>query len=432
MQTTNFDLTLDEITKIEGAAALDVAVRDGKVTDLKFKITEYKRFYTKGVVGKNVAAVPQFVARICGTCSNAHLIASVKAIESALAATVTPQTAIMRRLAMNGLLIRDHGLHLYVFSLPDIVGRDTILEFDETNERERQLLHDTFEVKAAGNQLSIAFGGRSVHAPFMMLGGFMQFPDEATVSKTRQMLEHARPAVLRLIQEFAVCTFSCLDPSHSVALIGNSGYDFLDGEIHITDQRTIPPANFRNHLEKVIIPYSHATGYRFEGDTFIVGALARLNLGRDLINERTKKDAKEAIGLFPSQNIFHNNLAQAIEILHCIDDSLDILAANPTFPKEPPSTVTRSDGVGIGVIEAPRGTLYHRYDIQNRTVTSAEIIVPTGQNQISIEKNLVRVVEANIDKSQAELSYELEKLVRAYDPCMSCASHFLKVTINRV
>src|SRR3972149_9989072 len=176
MHNQSFDLTLSEISKIEGAAALDLSVRDGKVIDLKFKLTEYKRFYTQGIRGKTVSAVPQLLARICGTCSNAHIMCSVEAIEKALEIIPSAQTMIMRRLAINGLMIRDHGLHLYVFALPDLLGKDSILEFDESNPEEKQFLEDTFCVKKAGNMLSVAFGGRSVHAPYLTIGGFLKFP----------------------------------------------------------------------------------------------------------------------------------------------------------------------------------------------------------------------------------------------------------------
>jgi sulfhydrogenase subunit alpha len=430
MHTTNFDLSIEEMTKIEGAAALDLSVRDGKVTDLKFKITEFKRFYTQGVRGKNIMAVPPFVARICGTCSNAHLLCSVKAIESAFNIEVSEQTKIMRKLMMHGLIIRDHALHLYVFSLPDVVGKNSILAFDESNEREHQLLHDTFDVKSAGNLLSIAFGGRSVHAPFAAIGGFVMVPTPEQIENAKNQLIKARPAIFRLIQEFLTCPFTLEDPSQSVGLVGDSSYDFLYGKLHVTDGRIIEADEFKNHLEHVIIPYSHASGYKFEGDTFIVGAVARLNLGKNLIHPKTQNDAKEAIEKFPTKNVFFNNLAQAIEILHSIDESLELLEKYQTFNKEPIRPVTGTDGIGVGVIEAPRGTLYHKYEIQNSIVTHADIIVPTGQNQIAIEKNLVKVVEQYIDEPKEKISFEIEKLVRAYDPCMSCGAHFLKIKWN--
>src|SRR3990172_4735293 len=172
----DFDIKLDEISKIEGAASLEIKVRNKKIEDLKFSISEWKRFYTQAIQGKPVQAVPQLVARICGTCSNAHLLCSIKAIENAFNISVSSQTALLRQLLHFGLLIRDHALHLYVFALPDIYDKNSILDFDEADPVQKQLLEDTFAVKEVGNQLSIVVGGRSVHAPNPTLGGFFKYP----------------------------------------------------------------------------------------------------------------------------------------------------------------------------------------------------------------------------------------------------------------
>ncbi len=426
MHQSNFDLSVEEISKIEGNAGMDVKVRNGKVEELHFQLTDFKRFYTQAIRGKDVMGVPQLVARICGTCSNAHLLCSIEAVEKGVGIIPSNQTKRMRRLVNNGLNIRDHGLHLYVFSLPDVLGKDSILEFDENDEKEHQLLHDTFIIKAAGNQLSITFGGRSVHAPYPMVGGFSKYPEKAEIEKSIGMLKEARPAALRLIEVFYRCPFEYLDDTTFVALKGND-YDFLEGKVTSSKGQKIEEENIREYLDHTVIPYSQASGYKFQGNRFMVGALPRMNLNKDLLHPSAKQDAATALEQFPSTNIFHNNLAQAIEVLHCIDESLDILDKQSDYPKEHLITAQQTEGVGIGVIEAPRGLLYHKYDIKDRKVTHADIIVPTGQNQISIEKNLIGVVEGNIDEEKDQISFEIEKFIRAYDPCISCATHFLKI-----
>lgn len=426
MHKADFDLSVEEISKIEGTAGMEVKVRNGKVEDLKLKLTDYKRFYTQAVRGKPVTGVPQFLARICGTCSNAHLLCSIEAVEKGINIMPSEQTKLMRRLAFNGLIIRDHGLHLYVFALPDVLGKDSIFEFDENDSYQHQLLHDTFTVKAAGNQLSVAFGGRSVHAPFPIIGGFTQFPQTLDLEKTKVKLNEARPAALRLIKVFLECPFDFQDETNFVAIRGND-FNFLEGKVVTSKGEVILEEQIRRHLEHKVLPYSQASGYKFEEETFMVGALARVNLSRDLLHPNTKKDAAEALEIFPSNNVFHNNLAQAIEILHCIDDSLEILDKHQEFPKEAPAASDQTEGIGVGVVEAPRGMLYHKYEIKDRKVIHADIVVPTGQNQISMEKNLVHVVEGNLDQDKEKIAFEIEKLVRAYDPCISCATHFLKI-----
>jgi coenzyme F420-reducing hydrogenase alpha subunit len=426
MHNSNFDLSVEEISKIEGTAGMQVKVREGKVEDLKLSLSDYKRFYTQAIRGKPISDVPQLLARICGTCSNAHLLCSIQSVEKAIAILPSEQTKLIRRLITNGLMIRDHGLHLYVFSLPDVLGRDSILEFDESKELEHQLLHDTFTVKAAGNQLSIAFGGRSVHAPYPMIGGFTQFPQREEIEKSLKLLRKARPAAVRLVQVFSDCPFEFLDETTFVALKARD-YNFLDGVVTASSGEVIPESQLREHLEHTVIPYSQASGYKFKGNAYMVGALSRINLSKDLLHPNTRRDAGQALEKFPSKNVFHNNLAQAIEVLHCIDESLELLENRKEFPQEQPVAAAQSDGIGVGVIEAPRGLLYHRLEIKDRKVVSAEIVVPTGQNQISMEKNLVGVVEGNIEKEKDQISFEIEKFVRAYDPCISCATHFLKI-----
>lgn len=430
MHQSTFDLTLDQITKIEGHAALHLKVVDGKVTECKFSIPEYKRFYTQAIQGKPINALPQMVSRICGTCSNAHLLCSIKAIEMAQGITPSRQTYLLRRLLTNGLMIRDHALHLYVFVLPDLYGHDSLLEFREDNKEEHELVHDAFAIKEAGNQLAIWSGGRSVHAPLPTIGGFLKVPEQGKQQDLIKQLEDIRKQVLRIISIFKNSSFKQEEEVSFSALV-NEEYDFITGAIVSAQQEQVPAHEYGNYLQHVVIPYSQASGYTFKGSVYIVGAIARINLSKDNLHPRTQKDAADALRLFPSKNIFHNNLAQAIEILHCIDDSIDILS-KLTIQQEKPVSFTVKAGTGTGVIEAPRGTLYHRYEINEKgIVTKGNIIVPTGQNQISIEKSLRHFAERFHTMPEKMLAHEFEKIVRSYDPCMSCASHFLKLKIER-
>ncbi len=428
MHQSTFDLTLDQITKIEGHAALHIKVVEGKVTECRFSIPEYKRFYTQAIQGKPIVALPQMVSRICGTCSNAHLLCSIKAIEMSQGITPSRQTYLLRRLLTNALMIRDHALHLYVFVLPDLFGHDSLLEFSETNAEEHRLVHDAFAIKEAGNVLAIWSGGRSVHAPLPTIGGFLKLPEEGKQQQLKAQLLEIRDKVLHLIGVFQQSSFKQEEDVSFSALV-NDQYDFISGSIVSAEEDQVNAEEYGDHLQHVVIPYSQASGYTFKGKVFIVGAIARVNLSQARLHPHTRADAASALSLFPSKNIFHNNLAQAIEILHCIDDSLDILS-NLQINAEKPVAYKLRAGVGTGVIEAPRGTLYHRYEVDEKgVVTKGNIIVPTGQNQISIEKSLLHFAERFHHMPRKMLAHEFEKIVRSYDPCMSCASHFLKLRI---
>ena len=427
----NFDINLSEISKVEGAASLEIKVRDKKIEDLKFYISEWKRFYTQAIQGKPFIAVPQLVARICGTCSNDQLLCSIKAIENSINITPSNQTMLLRKLLYFGLIIRDHALHLYVFSLPDIYKKNSILDFDENDLVQKQLLDDTFAVKEIGNQLSIIVGGRSVHAPMPTIGGFLKLPKLEDLKNLRPKLIEIRPRILKLIEIFSQSA-DTLTVKAPISFNGlySEDFSFLNGIMKSTDGKVALGNELSKYIEAVLIPYSHARGFKLNGNLIMVGALARLNLTKEKLHPKTKIDVSKYLNLFPSKNIYHNNLAQSIEILHVIDLSIDIIDNLTQIIDEKPAKAKPKESTGVGVIEAPRGTLYHKYEIDNAgIIKKAEIIVPTGQNQILMERGIYEQTEKllfeNIDKEKITL--EAEKLIRAFDPCMSCASHFLRV-----
>lgn len=417
------DITIKNLAKIEGHADLEIKIRYKQVKDVKLKITENKRFYTQAIRNKPVIGLPQHVSRICGTCSIAHLLCSIEAIENTLGIRPSPQTMTLRKLAMYGLMIRDHALHLYIFALPDELGKDSILELSKSN---HDLIHDAFKVKAAGNHLSILIAGRSVHAPYPIIGGFNHFPEKVEIEKVIEELRSIRPIVLKLIELFYSSKSSFIRKTNFVALAAEE-YGFLKGCIKSTEGYCIEEENYYKHLQRVVIPYSEAVGYEFHGKEYMVGALARMNLNKELLHQNTKKDAAKYLSIFPSFNIFHNNLAQAIEILHSIDHSISLLENN-TFNSEEPQQIAYNDAENVGVIEAPRGTLYYHLNIgSDGFVKNGTIIVPTQQNQVNLRNDIWKLVQDNIKKNKALIVKECEKLIRAYDPCMSCASHFLRV-----
>jgi sulfhydrogenase subunit alpha len=428
MHKVDLDFSLDEVTKIEGAASLTVKVRDGKVEQCEFAITEYKRFYTQAMRGKPYKALPQLLMRICGTCSNAHLLASIESCEKALGYEITEQSKIMKQLTVSGLLIRDHALHLYLFSMPDLYGKDNFLAFDDEDEEQHQHLHDAFAIKAAGNYLAEIIAGRSVHAINPVIGGFLKVPTQEEVDEAIRSILEIRPAVLRCIETFAKCDWKFDRKTNYMALVSDP-YGYLEGEIKDDDGAVIPESRYREHLERVVLPFSQASGYTYKGESYLVGSLARLNLSKDTLHPSTKKDVAKALERFPSTNIFDNNLAQAIEILNAMDVAEDLLRKTE-FKVEKPVEPTKEEGVGVGVVEAPRGTLYHRVKINKEgIVEEGTIVVPTGQNQMNIEQDLGTLAENMLaeGKEKDEIQFEMEKLIRAYDPCMSCAAHFLKV-----
>jgi coenzyme F420-reducing hydrogenase alpha subunit len=201
----------------------------------------------------------------------------------------------------------------------------------------------------------------------------------------------------------------------------------MDGPICTSNGYCIQKDKYEEHLERVVIPYSTSIGYNFHEGNYFVGSLARLNLNSEALHPETKKDAAEFIGCFPSNNVYFNDLAQAIEILHCIDHAIELMEKFE-FKPERLQIIKPKAGTGVGVVEAPRGTLYYKLVIDEKgVITHADVIVPTQQNQINIERDIAQFVEQNLHLDKEKMSLEIEKIVRAYDPCMSCATHFLKI-----
>ncbi|MEM5812993.1 MAG: Ni/Fe hydrogenase subunit alpha [Candidatus Aenigmatarchaeota archaeon] len=418
----DFDISLDKISKIEGSASLEIKIRKNQVKKVKLKVTENKRFYTQAIRGKNCLAVHQIVSRICGTCSVAHLLCCIEAVEKALNIKPSEQTMLLRKLALYGTMIRDHALHLYFFALPDILGIDSILEIDDT-----KILEQAFRVKAAGNSLASLIGGRAIHPSYIQVGYFEKVPDNREeIKKVINNLKSVRKDVLNLIEIFDKCTFDYTRQKIFVALV-TKDYTFIEGEIKSSDGSIIKEEDYWDYLNRIIIPYSQATGFQFKGREYMVGALARMNLNKDAIHKDTKKEVAKYLSRFPSNNVFHNNLAQAIEILHSIDHSIELLETTE-FKKEEKPEIKIKSSEGVGVLEAPRGTLYYMLSINDEgKINYGNIVIPTAQNQIIMERDIKDIVSKMINKSKHEIIHEIEKLIRAYDPCMSCASHFLRV-----
>ncbi len=417
------DLSLKNISKIEGHTHLDLKVRGGAVVESKLKISENKRFFTQAATGLKFNAVSTTMSRICGTCSAAHALCSIEAIEKAFGVNVSEQTFALRKLLINASHLRDHAMHLYFFCLPDLLGKDSVLDFSK---EQHEWIHDGLHVKEAGNFLSKVVGGRAVHPPDVILGGFLNFPKQEEIEEAKEKLGDARERVLKIIEVFYNDKSSFKRKTNYVGLINND-YNFLKGMIKTAKGTVIPEEKYGEHLQRVVLPYSTATGFKWESEDYMVGALARMNLNKQSLNKKTRKDAQKYLKVFPSNCVFKNNLAQAIEMLHQIDNSLDILRAW-NFKKEPLVKIKPRKSTGIGVVEAPRGTLYYRLDLDEKGIVQfADLCIPTQQNAIHLEKDIAKLVGGMLDKEKAEISMAVEKLIRAYDPCMSCATHFLKI-----
>ncbi|MBU0636987.1 nickel-dependent hydrogenase large subunit [Patescibacteria group bacterium] len=428
MHNNDLDINISKLSKIEGHTDLDIKIRNNKVEDVGLHVMENMRFFNQAVCGQSYSNAPQLVSRICGTCSIAHLTACIEAIEKALEIKPSEQTMILRKLTMYSMMIRDHALHLYFFVLPDIFNIDSALDMPK---EKMNLIHEALHIKEAGNNLSNLIAGRAVHALFEQVGGFSNEIDKTKIPAIIKELKRIRSYVIKLAEIFYNCKWEFKRKTNFVALT-TSDFSFLEGKIKSTNGAIIEEKDYWNHLHNVVLPYSQASGFEFEGSEYMVGALARLNLNKDALHSNTKKDMEKYLNVFPSDNVYHNNLAQVIEIMHSIDHSIELLE-KLDFKKEAIVKPTKLSGEGVGVIEAARGTLYYWIGINEGKVRYANLVIPTAQNLINMRSDVRNIVsdicndKVLIKKLENKIRKEVEKIIRAYDPCMSCAAHFLKI-----
>ncbi len=428
MHSCNLNVEISKLSKIEGHADLDIKIRDGKLEEVNLKVMENVRFFNQAVIDMSYNSVPQLVSRICGTCSIAHLTACIEAVEKTLGIVPSRQTILLRKLTVYSMMIRDHALHLYFFVLPDLLGIDSLLDVPA---EKHNLIHEALAIKEVGNNLSELVAGRAVHAPFEQVGGFSQTIDESQIPVVVKKIKEIRPLVLKLIDIFANCEWEFRRKTNFVALVTDD-FSFLEGKIKSSTGEVIEEKDYWSHLHDVVLPYSQASGFEFEGKEYMVGALSRLNLNRENLHKDTGRDAEKYLSKFPSENIYDNNLAQAIEILHSLDHSVEILE-NTKFEKEEAVKPERLSGENAGAIEAPRGTLYYALKIEEGKVKNMKLAIPTAQNLVNMKKDVEQIVsgfcatENNKEELEKKIVREVSKLIRAYDPCMSCASHFLRV-----
>lgn len=423
----SFDINLKNLSKIEGHTHLSLKVKNKKVVNCKLRISENQRFYEKAVEGSPYYQVPSQMSRICGTCSTSHTIASIEAIENAFRLKVSNQTYKLRSLLVNAGHIRDHAMHLYFFCLPDIFKKESVFDFKGPL---HEFVHDGLDVKDAGNALATIVGGRAVHPPYAIVGGFTNYPTSTQMKETIEKLQPVREKIIKVIDVFYKNKQTFKRKTNYVALI-NDDYNYIQGYIKTAKGTIIPEENYKKHFEEVILPYSSATAFTWESKEFMTGALARINLNKKNLHKNTIQDTKKYLKVFPSTCIFNNNLAQAIETLHGVDTSIEILQdLQKNIKQEKIPKIETREAVGFGVVEAPRGTLYYKLKTDKKgIIKSANLIIPTQQNIIHMEKSIAKYVEQLIEEkiSKEKISLEVEKVIRAYDPCMSCATHFLKI-----
>ena len=426
----NRTFTVHALARVEGEGAMHVVIRDGEVREVQLRIYEPPRFFEAMLRGRAYTEPPDITARICGICPVAYQMSACNAIEAVCGVTVDGPLADLRRLLYCGEWIESHTLHIYLLHAPDFLGYDGAIEMATAH---RDLVQRGLDLKKIGNQLVELIGGRAIHPVNVRIGGFYRVPTEAQMRAFAPLLERAREIAVDTVRLVAGFDF----PDHEwlgelVALRHPGEYAIGRGGLVSTLGLDIGPEDFENHVVEEHVAHSNALhAHLLERGDYVVGPLARVALNYDELSP-VARGAAVAADLTPAErNPFRSIVVRAIEVLHACDEGLTIIDRYRE-PDRPAVEVQPRAGVGCGWTEAPRGMLWHRYELgDNGTILNARIVPPTSQNQASIEQDLFHFVEANLDLPDDELGRRAEQVIRNYDPCISCATHFLDITVDR-
>ncbi|MGD0374986.1 MAG: Ni/Fe hydrogenase subunit alpha [Streptosporangiaceae bacterium] len=419
------------LARVEGEGSMYVRVSDGLVEEVRLDIYEPPRFFEAFLAGRSYTEPPDITARICGICPVAYQTSACQAIEDACGVTLDGALAELRRLMYCGEWIGSHALHIYLLHAPDFLGYPGAIELARDH---RDIVERGLALRRAGNALMEQLGGRAVHPVNVRVGGFYQVPTASELAPVAGELRAALAGALDTVQwvaGFAFPEFSC---DHELLSLQQPGsYPIERGTLVSTGGLAFAAADFEQHVTEEQVPHSTALHARLASHDrpYLTGPLARYTLNSGWLPPLAAEAARAA-GLGPEcRNPFRSIVVRAVETVCAIEEALAIIAAYQP-PARPFTPVTARAGIGYGVSEAPRGVLYHRYELDDEgTVLSARIVPPTSQNQRAIEADLRSFVQARIELDDQQLTAQCEQAIRNYDPCISCATHFLQLAVDR-
>lgn len=422
-------ISVGALTRVEGEGALHVTLTDGAVDSVELNIYEPPRFFEAFLRGRKYTEPPDITARVCGICPIAYQVSACNAIEDACGVTIDPELAELRRLIYCGEWIHSHMLHIVLLHAPDFLGYpDAIgLAKDRPDFVERGLA-----LKKAGNRLMEQIGGRSIHPINMRLGGFYSVPQRNDLKPLAELLRHALDDALTMVDTVAEFDFPDAEFDHEfLALAQPDRYPIENGTIQRSAGPPFATADFSDHVVESHVRHSTALQSALDGGRYLAGPLARYSLNSALLSPVALEAAARGGLGSECRNPFRSIVVRAVEVVYAIDEALRIIDEYER-PARPYVDVPSRAGVGHGVSEAPRGLLYHRYEIgDDGLIRTATIIPPTSQNQAAIEHEMAELVAANLTMDDASLTSLCEKAIRNHDPCISCSAHFLTLTIDR-
>ncbi len=429
-KTNNRTIKVDYLARVEGEGSIYVKIKNNEVTNVKFGIFEPPRFFEAFLRGRMYWEAPDITARICGICPMAYMMSSCQAMEYAFGVKVEGQLRELRRLMYFGEWIESHVLHVYMLHAPDFLGYDDAIQLAKDHP---EIVTKALRLKKIGNDLMTLIGGREIHPVNVRVGGFYKVPSKKDFKHIYEELKWARDASYETVKLVSTFEFPDFEQDYEyVSLRHPDEYPIIEGKLVSNKGLDIPLSEYDLNFAEEHVAHSNALQSRNrERGNYFVGPLARYNLNFDRLTESVKSAAKEAGLGAKCNNPFKSIIVRSLETLYSCEEAMKIID-NYEAPEKPYVEVHPVSATGYGCTEAPRGICYHRYRVDEQgIIRDARIIPPTSQNQKTIEKDLQNFVPKYLNLSNDELTWKCEQAVRNYDPCISCATHYMKVTIDR-
>jgi coenzyme F420-reducing hydrogenase alpha subunit len=417
------------LTRVEGEGALHVRIEQDKVKELQLRIFEPPRFFEKFLEGRTWREVPDVVARICGICPVAYQMSAVHAIEMAFGMQITPEIRALRRLYYCGEWIESHSLHIHLLAAPDFLGYPDAIRMAKDHP---EAVRRGMRIQALGNDIIKIFGGRPVNPVGVLPGGFYRPPRLREFKPLLERVEAAIPDTEAVVRWLATLDLPKMTrEANFVSMRHPDEYPMNEGRIVGSRGLDFAATEFEKYVEERHMPHSTALHARINGEPYFLGPLARLNNNLDRLPPETKKLLDDTKIAWPSSNPYHSALARAVEIHLALIEARRLMRAYRQLSKGYVDATVQA-GVGMAATEAPRGILWHRYEMDDRgLVKRARIVPPTSQNQAQIEADLTATVHESLTLTDDALRQRLEASIRNYDPCISCSTHFLRLTVER-
>ena len=425
----NVNIAINHVARVEGHGDIILNASNGKLEMVRWQISEAPRYFEAMVVGRNYTQLANITSRICGICSIGHTLASLKATESAMNIKISEQTLLLRKLALHGENMQSHVLHVGYLVAPDLFGVGSVFPMVETH---KEAVTKVISLHRLANEFSNLVCGRTTHPITMIVGGFTRVPSrkelidlENRIESQFRVIEDVAEIILKNAHKLPNFTRE----TEYIGLTSDDEYALYNGEIGSTDTGKYDTKDYESIVNEYVVPQSTAKYAKHNRDSYMVGSLARFNLNSDKLSPLAKKFANKFGLVAPCYNPFMNSIAQMIEVVDSMEDSIIIIEKLLEQDlKKDIAKIKVNAGRGVGAIEVPRGILFHDYTYDDKgKCLKANCVIPTNQNHANIQKDMELFAPMLLEKSKKEIELSLEMLVRAYDPCISCSTHYLNV-----